>query len=222
MKREISFVPIAAVALLLVALVGYFLLVKPKQAESGRLDTTIEELENQLEASAPAEPAPAPTAPTAIKVTDIFRLTTAMPDEEDMAGIILGLNSVASAAGIEFVAIVPQAPVVKTGYSAIPVNLEFEGNYYDLTDFLFRLRNLVSVRDGELTAEGRLFTLDTLDMQEGPAGFPEIKAALTLSAFLYGTTPPAGAPTAPTETTTTTSTETTATTTSETPIEGTP
>ena len=52
------------------------------------------------------------------------------------------------------------------------MTLTFEGNYYDLTDFLFRLRNLVSVRDGVLEANGRLYTLDALDLAEGGDGFP--------------------------------------------------
>jgi hypothetical protein len=102
----------------------------------------------------------------------------------------------------------------------LPINLTFEGNYYDLTDFLFRLRNLVRVRDGELATDGRLFTLDTLAMEEGGTGFPSITASLTLTAFVYSTTPPAAAaaPAAPasTDTTSTGATDTTATTTAPT------
>ena len=79
---------------------------------------------------------------------------------------------------------------MRSSYTALPINLSFEGNYYDLTDFLFRLRNLVSVRDGELAADGRLYSLDTLSMAEGPGGFPEIAASLTVTAFYYSTTPP--------------------------------
>jgi hypothetical protein len=81
----------------------------------------------------------------------------------------------------------------------LPIALKFEGNYYDLTDFLFRLRNLVAVRDGRLAARGRLFTLDQLDFHEGPGGFPQIEAALTVAAYVYGA-PPA-TPSAPGTTT---------------------
>jgi hypothetical protein len=49
----------------------------------------------------------------------------------------------------------------------------------------------VSVRDGELQADGRLYTLDSLTMEEGAGGFPTISASLTLTAFYYSTTPPA-------------------------------
>ena len=123
-----------------------------------------------------------------------------------MSSVILELNAVATSAGVEFISIAPQPPVAgASGYQAVPIKLTFEGSYYDLTDFLFRLRNLVLVRDGELESAGRLFTLDGLDLHEGSEGFPQVQAALTLSAFTYAPAPPAAAAgTAPPGTTTTT------------------
>jgi Tfp pilus assembly protein PilO len=123
---------------------------------------------------------------SAIKVADVFEVTKAMPDTDDMPGIILDLNSVAEATGIKFVSIQPSAATPKTGYTAIGITLTFEGNYFDLTDFLFRLRNLVTVRDGRLSSSGRLFTLDTLSMKESDTGFPNISANLTVSAYVFG------------------------------------
>ncbi len=195
MKKQIPVAAIVAPALLILALVGYFLLIKPKQDAAGRLSDEIATLETQLAVAMAAQRQPQGDGST-IKVADVFRVTKAMPDDDDMPGIILELNAVASASGIEFVSIAPQSAAVRSGYTALPINLAFEGNYYDLTDFLFRIRNLVTVRDGELEAEGRLFTLDTLSLQEGPAGFPEIAASFTLTAYYYSTTPPA-APVAP-------------------------
>ncbi|MDQ3993888.1 MAG: hypothetical protein M3265_03740, partial [Actinomycetota bacterium] len=91
----------------------------------------------------------------------------------------------------------------------------FEGNYYDLTDFLYRMRNLVTVRDGVLEASGRLYTLDALDLHEAEDGFPQIQAVLTVSAYSFGTmpsptaTPAAGTATAGTGTTTGSTTDAT-------------
>jgi len=130
---------------------------------------------------------------TTIKVADVFEVSKAMPDTDDMPGIILDLNSVAEATGIKFLSIQPSAPTPKTGYSAIEITLTFEGNYFDLTDFLFRLRNLVTVRDGRLSSAGRLFTLDTMSMKEGKDGFPSINAGLTISAYVYGAPDPTAA-----------------------------
>ena len=109
--------------------------------------------------------------------------------------------------------------------TAVPINLTFEGNYYDLTDFLFRLRNLVTVKEGVLEATGRLYTLDVLDLHEQPTErFPKIQAMLTISAYSFGAAPAAAGvtPTATTApaTTTTTGTTTGATTTEPAPAAG--
>lgn len=210
MKKQIPVAVIVLPALLIVALVGYFLLIKPKQDAAARLGDEIASLETQIEVATAAQRQPQADE-SAIQVADVFRVTKAMPDEDDMPGIILELNSIAAASGIEFLSIAPQAGAVLTSYTALPINLAFEGNFYDLTDFLFRLRNLVSVRDGELEAEGRLYSLDSLSMAEGSGGFPEIAASLTVTAFYYSTTPPAApaAPAAPASTDTTGTTTTT-------------
>jgi Tfp pilus assembly protein PilO len=198
LKKQIPIWPIIGIAIVMVAAVAYMVVIRPKRAEAGRLDEQIAEMQTKVSA---ARLASRPQkADTAIKVADVFEVSKAMPDNADMPGIILDLNSVAEATGIKFLSIQPAAPTPKTGYSAIGITLTFEGNYFDLTDFLFRLRNLVAVRDGRLVSSGRLFTLDTLSMKEGKNGFPDINAGLTVSAYVYGapdSTAPAVAPPAP-------------------------
>ena len=216
-KKQVPIAVIIIPALLILAAVGYFLLIKPKQSEASKISDEIATLDTQIEVTRAAQRQPEKGDPSAIKIADLFKVTQAMPDDDDMPGIILELNDVAAASGVEFVAIAPQGGSIRSGYSALPINLTFEGNYFDLTDFLFRLRNLVRVRDGELGADGRLFNLESLAMEEGPGGFPEITAALTVTAYVFSTTPPAAAPTTPpTDTTQTGATDTTATTTAPT------
>ena len=212
MKKQIPIVPVIAGALLIVAVVAYWLLIHPKRAEAARLGDEIELLENQVRVATVNARKDQPAV--RIRVADLFALAKAMPDEEDMPGVILELNATASAAGIEFVSIAPQTPIATAnGYHVLPIALKFEGNYFDLTDFLFRLRNHVAVRDGRLATRGRLFTLDMLDFHEGPGGFPHIEADLTVAAYVYGPVPttstPVAAPVAPTTTTPTTTPTTT-------------
>jgi Tfp pilus assembly protein PilO len=191
-KKQIPLTPVIAAALLVVAIVAYWFLVHPKRSEIGRLSEDIEQLENEVRVATINVKKNEPVV--RIRVADLFALAKAMPDAEDMPGVILEMNSVASAAGIEFISIAPQAPTTSaTGYRVLPIALKFEGNYFDLTDFLFRLRNLVAVRDGRLAARGRLFTLDQLDFHEGAGGFPQIEAGLTVAAYVYGAPPAAPA-----------------------------
>lgn len=191
MKKQIPIWPVIGVAIVIVAAAAFMVLVRPKRAESGRLDEQIAEMQMKVSAAQLAS-RPQQQA-TTIKVADVFEVSKAMPDTDDMPGIILDLNSVAEATGIKFLSIQPSAPTPKSGYSAIEITLTFEGNYFDLTDFLFRLRNLVTVRDGRLSSAGRLFTLDTMSMKEGKDGFPSINAGLTVSAYVYGAPDPTAA-----------------------------
>ena len=223
MKKQIPLTPVLAIALVIAALAGYFGVIAPKQAQSAELEDQIAELETKLAVAARPQPAAAPKVE--IDVADVFRLAKAMPDQDDLPGQILELNSIALSTGVKFLAIQPAEPVSRGAYYGLPVVLTFEGNYYDLTDFLFRLRNLVNVRDGVLDATGRLYTLDAIEFQEGAGGFPNIKAVLTVSAYSYGAPPataaaaaaaPAGTSTTGTTATTTAATTTTATTTTTT------
>jgi len=109
----------------------------------------------------------------------------------------------------------------------VPITVVFDGNFFQLTDFLFRLRNLVDVRRGALAADGRLFTVDSIQFAEGQLKFPQIHASLTVDAFIYGTGATVSAPpqtTVPATTTTTPGTTTPGTTTptATTPVTTTP
>jgi Tfp pilus assembly protein PilO len=211
MKKQVALWPVVAGAIVIAAAVAYFAFISPKRGEAARLDDQIAQLETEVN-TAKLATRPKQSA-TALRVADLFELAKAMPDRDDMPGIILELNSIAEAAGIEFKAIAPQSQTNGQGYRVLPISLTFVGNYYDLTDFLFRMRNLVSVRDGKLHANGRFFTLDTLDMHEGEGGFPQIEAVLAVSAYVYDSSAQSAAtPAAPLPTTTGTSTGDTTTT----------
>jgi Tfp pilus assembly protein PilO len=192
-KKQVPVWPIAGIAIVIVAAIAYFMLIGPKRAEAGRLADKIADLETQVRtaklAAQPKESA------VQLKLAPLFELTKAMPDRDDVPGIILELNSIAQATGVRFKAIAPQDPVTQEGYRALPISLTFQGNYYDLTDFLFRVRNLVAVRDGKLSSSGRFFTLDTLDMIN--AGLPQIDAILVVSAYVYDPSAHSAVPIAP-------------------------
>jgi hypothetical protein len=195
---------------LVMAVGGWFLLISPKRGEASHLDTEIAQA--QADAASAQQAVDAANKIKPVAVPDLFKLAKAMPDDVDMAGVLLELNRVASESGIAFESITPGQPTKLTGYRVIPTDVVFEGNFYSLADFLYRLRNLVSVEGGRLNASGRLFAIDKLSFGEADAGFPQIKAAITIDAFVYG-----DGPTVPVSTlaTTTTAATTTSTTTTE-------
>jgi hypothetical protein len=151
--------------------------------------------------------------PPTIETADLFRLTRAMPDQTDMPGIILTLSDLARSAGIRFDLIEPVGVGTPSGsYVTDRIHLLFNGDFYGLSDFLYRLRSLVTVKDGTLNATGRLFNVDTVTFSIPENTFPKIAAELYVNAYVYGTTAPA-APATPTtaDGATTTTSETTTT-----------
>jgi Tfp pilus assembly protein PilO len=197
-KRKLSIRALYAAViagLLVYALVGWFLLVSPKRSEAAGLQEEVAATETALAVARAASVQKDDTQP--IAVADIFRVSKAMPSIADMPGILLELARLAEECGIEFQSITPQPAVGAGAYQRVPIALTFDGNFYELSDFLLRLRTLVSVRSSELHATGRLFAVSALSFQESVSGFPELSAALTVDAFVYGGGAPA-APTAPT------------------------
>jgi hypothetical protein len=196
---------VAGVVLALV--VGYFVLISPKRSHVSSLkqqiaDTRTEIAERRGVRTTPIQPQ--------IKVADLFRLSRAMPNTADIPGVLLQLSKVAAETGITFQAITPHDPAPYGAYEQIAIDLSFEGRFYDLSDFLYRLRNLVSVHEGVLDATGRMFAVNSITFNQGTLSFPQIRASLTISAYVFGDGTPPPVPTGvapagtPSPTTTTT------------------
>ena len=214
MKKHLSIPLVVSIVVVAVVIAGYFVLLRPQSTKADNLDKEIAALETELKAANElAAPDEEPKLP--IEVADLVELAKAMPDNPELADAILELNAASEGAGVGFIAISPGSPFAGAGYTQLPLTLSFEGNYYSLTELIYQLRNLVTVRDGVLDAHGRLFTIDSLDWHEAEDGFPTIQADLAVSAYVYGTNSvptvvPGTTPTPPAEgQTTTTTAETT-------------
>lgn len=210
-------------AILIVALGGWFLLVHPQGSKLKNLKQETADVQAKIDAYNQQVTA-ARSAPK-IEVADVYRLAKAMPDQIDMPDLVLELSQLARDTGIRFDSITPQPLAPLGSYSVLPISVTFQGNFYNLADFLYRLRSLVRSRvtnqGVQLDATGRLFAVDTLTFNESTLKFPRIQATLVIDAFVYanGAPPPATIPTTPT-TTTTTSESTTTTTPTETAPSG--
>jgi hypothetical protein len=208
---------IVVAAVLVVGLAGWFLLVRPQGAKLDNLKRETADVQQKIDAYK-QQVAAARAAPK-IEVADVYRLAKAMPDKTDMPDLLLELSQLARDTGIRFDSISPQPIAAVGSYQVLPISVTFNGNFYNLADFLYRLRSLVSVHAGQLDATGRLFSVDTLTFNESPLKFPQIQASLVVDAFVYGVgaVSPVPAttrrtPVGPTPTTTTTSPTTTTTT----------
>ena len=200
---------------LVFGLAGWFLLVHPQGAKVTALKAQQTEVQAKIDAY--RQQVAAVAAAPKIEVADVYRLAKAMPNLPDMPDLLLELSQLARDTGIRFDSISPQALTPIGSYMVLPISVTFQGNFYNLADFLYRLRSLVRThatnKGIQLDATGRLFSVDTLTFNESTLKFPQIQATLVVDAFVYGSGAPAPAaiPTTPTATTTPTTTTTTET-----------
>jgi Tfp pilus assembly protein PilO len=198
-------------ALLLVVVVGWFALVAPKRSTAADLKEQTAAVQTQIDrnrSSAFARALPA------VRSASVFSLAKAMPNAVGMPDVMLELNQLATDSGISFDEITPQTPAADTAFDVEPITMQFTGNFYNLSDFLLRLRNLVRVENGKLLANGRMFAVSGLSFGEAKEKFPVVTATMTVNAFV----PAAPQPVAPVATDTTgAATTTTGTTTTPAP-----
>lgn len=219
MKKNVSLtlpkkarIPLIAVGAVLVLALGWMVVLSPKQKEIANLNAQTAAVRQQIadDLSRAASARGVTSAPT-IKTADVYKLATAMPSITDMPDLLLELNQTAQSAGVSLDSIQPGvASDTGLGYSSIGISLAASGNFYALTDLIYRLRNLVYVRGGALQANGRIFTINNVTL--APSG-KQLSAQISLTTYVYGASGSTSAA-AGTSTTGTTTTSTTTTTTS--------
>lgn len=205
---------VATGGVLLLAL-GWLILLGPKQRHISDLHKQATAIQAQITADlARASEARGTTGVPTIKTADVYKLNKAMPSATDLPDLLLELDQTAKAAGVSLDSIgfgLPAASADGT-FSSIQITVLAKGNFYALTDLLYRLRNLVYVRDGALQAAGRIFSVGTFALSPAQK---DLSAQITLDTYLYGTansglgtTPVVPGTTTPTTTTTATTTTT--------------
>jgi len=179
----------------LILAAGWFLLVSPQRSKSSELQTQVDQARSQI-AVRRAALAAKPKITIGTRSSDLYRLTKSVPDRTDMPGLLLELNRLAGRTGVTFTSMTPSQPVAGLGYNVQPLGVVVQGRYSAVSKFLNRLRKQVSVRKGLLSAHGRLFAIDNVELGQPETGqFPLVRAALTIDAFVYagGSAPATGA-----------------------------
>lgn len=210
-------IAVVVAVLILVSIIGYFALIAPKNSTAASLKQQTAAVQAQITANRSSA---FTKALPAVRSATIFGLTQAMPSQLDTPDVILTLNSLAEASGLSFDQIQPGVANTSTTtgtvstdpFAAEPIQVTFNGSFYNMLTFLQRLRNLVRVQNGKLFTAGRLFDVTNVTFAEGTKGWPQVQATLIINAFVPQTPQTTVVPGA----TATTGTDTTATTTSTT------
>ncbi len=70
------------------------------------------------------------------------------------------------------------------GLESVGLELEFTGDFLDLSNFFHRIKRYVEVDGDRLAVRGRLLTVDGISFESEPDLFPRVRATLTTTAYL--------------------------------------
>jgi Tfp pilus assembly protein PilO len=174
----------AIAGVLVYAALLFLLFVSPRRSEAARLDEDVAAAELRLSEAQSAQHRPARRGSP---VSDVLRLTKAMPSSGDQAGLVLELSRLAERSGVRLRSISSEALTEGVGgTTTIPVAAVVTGSFRQITTFLRRTRSLVVVRHGRLRATGRLFAVQNITLTESvDRRFPKLDAAISFDAYVY-------------------------------------
>lgn len=80
------------------------------------------------------------------------------------------------------------ASVGPAGLAVMPYEVTFDGNFFDVADFIAGLDSLVKTDETQVVVDGRLLTVDSFILEaDQEKGFPDLEASFSLTSYL---TPP--------------------------------
>lgn len=80
------------------------------------------------------------------------------------------------------------ATIGPAGLAVMPYTVTFDGNFFQIADFIKGIDSLVKTTDEEVMVDGRLVTVDGFALEADPeVGFPALQASFALTTYL---TPP--------------------------------
>lgn len=193
-------IAIAAVGLLAVVLVSWFLFVSPQRSKAAELQGKIDESNSALQFARALNSLERKKATA--KENSV--LVKAMPDAARMSQVLRQLSWAAYATRVRITSVTPAAPAPLGRYEALPMTVVVEGRYPGITSFLGLLRKQVRTAGDTVQAKGRLYSVDQVQF-DGNAEQNLLQATVMLNAYKFG----GGAAPATTSAGTTSTTDTT-------------
>lgn len=191
-KRDIGILIGLGVVVLLVA--WYFLIISPKKDEAATKATEYQtEKKGYDESLAKVQRIEEERSAAKQAAGDLLKLSKLVPPDSQVPSMIVEMQSTADSAGIKFMKIVPDTPVAGTeGGTIVPFELNFQGEYYDVIDFLYRVENFARMEGTDVNVTGRLISVVTLDLVEPDidGAFPSVLVKIGANAYMTSPAPP--------------------------------
>jgi len=174
---------LGAAAIVLVALLVFFLVINPIRGDISQLEADIEAEEARIEAAL-AEIAKAEDTKNEGRRNQarILELAKLIPVEQEIPSLILEIQDLADKAGIDWIQITP-GNISDAGvgsYWILPLALQFKGTYFDVSDFIYRAEQMAAGPGRLLAVKSLVLNSDTTAVAESGLG-----VTMTLYAFLF-------------------------------------
>ena len=152
---------LSAVVLVAIVAMAWMFLISPLRADIAGANTSIVDEQTKL-SSAQAKLAAAETtrAEGQKNQARLLELAKMVPQATQVPSLLVQVQDLADQSGIDFLSMSPGAPTESSGFQIIPLQLQFTGSYFDLSDFAYRVEQLVS-------GPGRLLTVKSVQLQMG-------------------------------------------------------
>jgi hypothetical protein len=145
----------------------------------------------------------------------LARLGKAVPADDDVRSLLVQIDDAAGRSGVNFgkievgggsistgssatdaaapaegeLAAAPgTVPFGDSGFRAMPFSFGFNGHFSELETFFGRLERFVTMQNRQIGVNGRLLRLESLSLQPGSGGYPDIQAEIGAATYLV---PPA-------------------------------
>ena len=196
-------VVVSSLAVLVVALIGWFFFVSPQRSKADKLATQVDAAKTELVGDEQL----LATAKRQNTLGNARAAVRALPADAHMSEILRQLTGFAAESRTELDNITPGSPLQLTNGQALPITLTFRGRYFGLQKLLKLMRQSATISGSKIVSKGRLYTVDGIQFAgaqptTGQGGSTaDINATITLNAFMFQTppaavTPPTGTSTA--------------------------
>jgi Tfp pilus assembly protein PilO len=187
-SRRASAVVVALVILLL-AVAAWFGVVAPKRSHATQLKSDVAAAETQLATATQAAAVANRAAAAAAE--------RAMPSTPDEPEILDQLNQLGKKTGVLVATVSPSTSTTTTSTSIVPLSVVVDGSYFQISNFLNKLRTQVQVsKSGKIVANGRLYDVQSVNITNASVG-GKLSATVQVNASTYTPSVPAPSTTAP-------------------------
>ncbi len=117
----------------------------------------------------------------------LLELAKMVPMNAELPSLLLQIQDLADQSGIEFIQVTPGqvAAAVSGVFEVVPLQLEFTGTFFDVSDFIYRAEQMVA-------GPGRLLAVKNVDLALGgdtglsAGSSPELRVSISVYAFALG------------------------------------